>query len=548
MSHSAVTKQTWLRHPALLLRALLAAVLAICCILYIVLSRHWPLIGDASMVHYLVLLMHQGMAPYRDIVDAQMPGTYLLDWVVVHIFGGGAAGLRLFDLTLVSVAGAAMLWIAWPRDRFAGFCAAALFALLHGRDGIPQTAQRDLIIAVLMLLACASSFHAVRRGQSAWLLLFGFCTGLAATIKPNAAPLVLLLLLVAMAVRRKGRNWVPGIVCGLLGLAIPLAASAIFLVRGHAVPYFFGAIHGMWPYYAKLANRPLSYLLTHSASPLMPLVLIWLALLALQKLRPGGTRRAPDWERLALWLCLALGLFSYVSQGKGFPYHRYPLLGFLLLLMEMDFSEALGGSLPPVSEERVGSRWAGVLRGCGALGLAAGALIIAPVSTWKISTYDWRHDEMFSMLHSDLDAQGGASLSGHVQCLDTFSGCINALYRLHLAESTGFLVDFYFWAPQQTLVTEEMRQRFWTAIQANPPKVFIVMQQDFPTESGGYTKVDRWPQFAAYLRDHYTLSAERMPQHWVKRESRAYPPTGYRIYVRKTQPSPKPAAGYAGAP
>ncbi|HEY6445948.1 MAG TPA: hypothetical protein VIY53_05765 [Acidobacteriaceae bacterium] len=537
-----------MRHPALVFRAVLAGALAICCILSIVFSRHWPLIGDASMVHYLVLLMQHGMAPYRDIVDAQMPGTYLLDWVVVHTFGGGAVGLRLFDLTLTTLAGAAMLWIAWPRDRFAGFCAAALLALLHGRDGIPQTAQRDLIIAVLMLLACASAFHAVRRGQSAWLLLFGFCTGLAATIKPTAAPLVLLLVLVAMAVRRHGRAWGAWIAWGIIGLAIPLAASAIFLVRERAMPYFLDAIYGMWPYYAKLANRPLSYLLMHCASPLMPLVLLWLALLVMRKLRPGGAQRAFDWERLALWLCLALGLFSYVSQGKGFPYHRYPLLGFLLLVMEMDFSEALGGSLPPVLEERGRSRWTGVLRSCGAVGLAAGALIIAPVSTWKINTYDWQHDEMFSMLHSDLDALGGASLSGHVQCLDTFSGCINALYRLHLAESTGFLVDFYFWAPQQTSVTDEMRQRFRAAIQANPPKLFIVMQQDFPSESGGYAKVDRWPQFAAYLRDHYTLSAERMPQHRVKRESRAYPPTGYRIYVRKTEPSPNPAPGQAGAP
>lgn len=545
MRKSAGPYSPRIRDPLGLFRAFLAAALALCCILYVVFSRHWPLIGDASMVHYLVLLMGHGMAPYRNIVDAQMPGTYLLDWSVVHTFGGGAVGLRVFDLTLVALAGAAMLWIAWPRDRFAGFCGAALLALLHGRDGIPQTAQRDLIIAVLMLLACASAFHAVRRGQSAWLLLFGFCTGLAATIKPTAGPLVLLLVLVAIAERRQGRRWGPAIRWGLIGLAIPLAAAAIFLVRERAVPYFLDAVRGMWPYYAKLANRPLSYLLTHCASPLMPLVLLWLAMLLLQKLRPSAAQRAFDWERLALWLCLALGLFSYVSQGKGFPYHRYPLLGFLLLLMEMDFSVALGGSLRPVPEERVRSSWTGLLRGCGAIGLTAGALIIAPVSTWKISTYDWQHDEMFTMLQSDVDAQGGASLSGRVQCLDTFSGCINALYRLHLAESTGFLVDFYFWAPEQTPVTEEMRQRFWAAIQANPPRVFIVMEQDFPSETGGYSKIDRWPQFAAYLRDHYTLAAERMPQHWVKRESRAYPPTGYRIYVRKMEPAPNPAPGNA---
>ncbi|HEX4006982.1 MAG TPA: hypothetical protein VHX60_12475 [Acidobacteriaceae bacterium] len=506
------------------LRAGLAAALALCCALYVIFSRHWPMIGDASMVHYLVLLMQHGMAPYRDIVDAQMPGTYLLDWLVIHGFGGGTVGMRVFDLTLVAVAGCALLWIAWPTDRLAGLFAAALLALLHGRDGIPQTAQRDLIIAVLMLLGYAFAFHAVRRGQAAWMLLFGLCAGVAATIKPTALPLALLLALAVVVLKRRGRPWGGSLAWGIVGLAIPAATVAAFLVEERALPYFFDALRGMWPYYARLDNRPLGYLLLHSVSPLMPLVVLWLLMLAVRRAQTPRAERKPDWERVALWLGLALGMFSYVSQRKGFPYHRYPTLAFLLLLMGLEFSEAL--------------RRRGVLRVCGVVGLAAGALIIAPVSTYKISTYDWRHDELFGMLEGDLEKQGGPALSGHVQCLDTYSGCINALYRMDLAESTGFLVDFYFWAPRQTPVTEEMRARFWTAIQQNPPRVFVVMKQDFPNGPDTFGKLQRWPEFDAYLQEHYTLAADRMAQHWVKRESRAYPPTGYRIYVRNDDPAP----------
>ncbi len=511
--------------PESAFRAGLAAVLALCCVLFVFFSRHWPLIGDATLVHYLVLLLDHGFSPYRTIVDAQMPGTYLLDWGVVHFFGGGAVGLRVFDFTLLALAALAMLWITWPWDRFAGFFAAALFALLHGRDGIPQTSQRDLIMAVLMLLAVAAAFHAVRRSQSGWMFLFGFCTATATSIKPTAAPVALLLILAAIVLRRNGRPLFWYMAWGIVGLILPCLAVALFLIKERSIPAFLQAIRGMWPYYATLDNRPWGYLLRHSISPLLFLVLLWMMLLLLKGIRWRKEPAAPwHWERFALWMGLALGFFSYLSQRKGYPYHRYPVLAFLLLLMALDFSDAL--------------RRHGVLRLCGIIGLAAGALIIAPMSVYKISTYDWRYDQLFTMLRSDLQHEGGASLSGHVQCLDTSAGCINALYRMKLVESTGFLVDFYFWAPRQTPVTEQMRRRFWTALQENPPKVFVVMKQDFPNGPDTYDKITRWPEFANYLSQDYTLAADRVAGTWVKRESRSYPPTSYRIYVRKTEAAP----------
>jgi hypothetical protein len=503
------------------LRRALAGVLATCCALYVVVTRHWPLIGDATTVHYLVLLMRNGMAPYRDIVDAQMPGTYLLDWVVVHLVGGGAAGLRIYDLTLVALAGAAMIWIAGPGERFAGFFAGALLALVHGRDGIPQAAQRDLIIAVLMLGSYAFAFHAVRRGRAWWMLLSGICAGMAGTIKPTALPVGLVLLaVVVMALRKQGRGWGTYAAWSVAGMALPVAAVAVFLARERALAAFWDAVHGMWPYYARLAPRPLGWLLLHSVSPLLPLVAVWGVVLVARAVVRSEPEERPGWERVALWLGLAMGLLSYLGQRKGYPYHRYPLLVFLLLLIALDLSDALGRR--------------GVLRMCGAVGLAVGALILAPVSLYKITTYDWRSDELYAMLAGDLNRLGGPQLSHHVQCLDTFSGCINALDRMQLVESTGFLLDFFFWPPQPGPVTEEMREKFWTAIHENPPWVLVVMREDFPNGTETYEKLNRWPEFAEYLKENYRLDAERMPEHWVKRESRPDPPTGYRIYVWKT--------------
>ena len=78
----------------------LCTVVLACLALLVILTLHWPLVGDAVSVHYLILLLDHGMAPYRQIVDAQMPGTYLVDWAALHVFGGSAIGLRLFDYFL----------------------------------------------------------------------------------------------------------------------------------------------------------------------------------------------------------------------------------------------------------------------------------------------------------------------------------------------------------------------------------------------------------------------------------------------------------------
>ncbi|MBB6147038.1 hypothetical protein HNQ77_005023 [Silvibacterium bohemicum] len=426
----------------------------------------------------------------------------------------------MFDFTLLVLATLAMLWIAWPHSRFAGFYAGALLALLHGRDGIPQTAQRDLIIAVLMLGACAFAIHAVRNVKSWPMLGCGLCSGIALTIKPTAAPLGLLLLLPIILPRGpRSLKLSRYLFAGIVGLAGPVAASLVFLQREGSVPEFMIAVRGMWPYYSKLAPRSIGYLLLHSISPLLPLVLLWVVMLVVSAARELPWRRPWNPERVALWIGLGIGFLSYIGQRKGFPYHRYPALAFLLLMMGLDFAAVL--------------RRPGVLRICGVIGLAAGALIIAPVSAYKTAGYDWRNQELFTMLRSDLEQQGGAGLSGNVQCLDEFSGCINALYRMDLVQSTGFLVDFYFWAPHQTQVTEAMRQRFWSAIQQKPPRVFVVMKQDWPEATATYSKLNQWPQFADYLGANYNLAVDRSPQTWVKWESRPYPTMSYRIYVRK---------------
>ena len=59
-----------------------------------------------------------------------------------------------------------------------------------------------------------------------------------------------------------------------------------------------------------------------------------------------------------------------------------------------------------------------------------------------IHRYRWWETDFITSLEQNLNALGGQRLSGHIQCIDTISGCGNALYRMRLEPANGLLVDF----------------------------------------------------------------------------------------------------------
>src|ERR1700761_9495357 len=171
-----------------------------CVALFMVRTWHWPLVGDAPLMHYVVFLMDHGRVPYRDIVDINLPGTYLIEGLVIHLFGGGSLAWRIFDFSLVGPVAAAMAAMARPYNWFATVFAATIFLFIHGRDGLIQLGQRDLMSTALLLLAYAFLFRGMRSQEDekrfSAFALFGLCAGVSATVKPTAlilGPVLLML-------------------------------------------------------------------------------------------------------------------------------------------------------------------------------------------------------------------------------------------------------------------------------------------------------------------------------------------------------------------
>jgi hypothetical protein len=126
-------------------------------------------------------------------------------------------------------------------------------------------------------------------------------------------------------------------------------------------------------------------------------------------------------------------------------------------------------------------------------------------------------------LEADLQHIGPDRLQRNVQCLDMVDGCMNALYHLGIVQQTGRTGDNLLFATNPSLaVVQRDRQQFWDGLVPHPPDVFVLSDEQF-LDPASFDKLNRWPQFAQYLTDHYDLISAHSFNIDV----------AYRIYARK---------------
>jgi hypothetical protein len=486
-------------------KILLSVYFFVCIGIFVVSTAHWKQVNDPAQLSYLCFLMDHGMAPYRDLLEINMPGIYLVNWSVMHVLGEGSWAWRTFDFSLLAAAAWAMIVIARPYDWLAGVFGATLFALYHGRDGPGQAGQRDFIIAVLLLCAYAFLFEFFRRRSDWKMFAFGLCGGFAATIKPMPLPfLIFILVLAAIHLKSTGEPILRPTLYALLGLLVPFAIVGAWIVSKHSAGSFWYLLRVELPFYQSLGRLGFLKLMTLAASPsVASLALIALAIALLKW-------RGWNWENKLLVAGIIFGLASFFWQGKGFPYHRYPMFAFLFLWVALQIVTGL--------------------RARGAVGILAAtglifAVILLPLYLRTASRRVW-DSQFIDSLTADLEHLGGHELSGHVQCIYMQADCDDALYRMRLVQSTGLFYDYLIFGSSQQQVVRDEREKFWQQFQKNPPRVVVVGSGLYP-DIYGYAMLASWPLFQQELATHYSLY-----------DDRSFPPaeTGqraYRIYVEK---------------
>ena len=484
-----------------------AAITAVCVLAAIIWSRRWPLFHDAAIMHYVVFLMDHGWRPYVDIVDINMPGSYMVEWFAVHTFGLGSVAWRLFDLATMAVVLISAVLIASKQDRLAGLLGGMAILLFHLSNGPADVGERDWNLMVFLLAGFAVYVLALRRRQPRLFFVFAALSGFAAAIKPPAFPFPFALLLLAgLHLRRDRQPLRPWLLAAFAGACVPAAAVCLFLWHYHAFAAFLGIARGLVPFYAVNGNLPLPYLL-HVA---LGIYLLGIALIAAWVCWvQAGWRR---WNTQALLLGILFGGFLFLSQRKGWQQHKATLFAFLLLWITMEFAPGL---------RAVASR----SRFASAAGLGLLTLLLV---TWTLPV---RNFPFFvpgaAAIEADLQPIGTQALTRNVQCVEMVSGCIHALYDLRLQPSTGFLFDSFLFTPSPDAAVQTLRSRFLTELTQQPPAILIVGASDWGVAgSVSYARLAAWPAFQQFLDHDYTLQHDYNAGPIIDRGS-------YRLYHRR---------------
>ena len=464
-------------------------------------SLGWPLIHDAALFHYIGWLMGQGLVPYRDIFDMNMPGIYLVHWAIVSTVGVGDLGWRLIDLGwLVATAGALFVFCLPLGGREGAAAAALLFTLYHLAGGAWRAGQRDFLLCVFLAAGASGLARAWERPGSLWpLALAGAAFAAALTLKPYGPALYWLVGIVvgAFAARRGWRTALAG--AGATaggGLAVLALVFGWLAWKGGLGAFVAVYTEYVLPFYGFLGREPLWQAVGgHTyARPLMVL---------LGALVLGGCFVAaqPDFgirRRLAA-LGIAAGLFHFVMQGKGWEYHLYPLALFLCALAAPAF----------------GARTR--LARAAAVVLFAATVLVLGAKGAQAMDVSWIDDKARRVAALTADLAPRVPPGATVQVMDTTEGGVHALLRLGVREPTRFIYDFHFFHDVGDPRIQALRGEFLTGLERGRPAAVVVMRDAWPRR--GYERLGAFPALRDLLARDYMLTVDG---------------DGYRIYAKRS--------------
>jgi hypothetical protein len=476
--------------PTLAASALLAGALA-------VRSLGWPLIHDAPLFHYVAWLMRQGLVPYRDIFDMNLPGVYLLHWAVLATAGGSDLAWRLFDLGWLAATAALLFAFCRPLGGGMGAAGAALlFVLYHLAGGAWHVGQRDFLLCLFLAAGACGIARAWDRGGSRLALLCGGAAlGAGLTVKPYAVGLFWLgsAAAGAAAARRAGRAALPGAVAVLgAGLTVPALVFGWLGWRGGLGAFWEALVGYVIPFYSRLGREPLwTSLSGHAYGRILLALLGGLALwgLLVSAAPSFGIRR-----RLAA-LGVVAGALHFALQGKGWEYHLYPLVFFLCALAAPAGEAVAAGA----------SRTRALARAAAVILFATTALVLAAKGVEAMGA-EWIDAKARRVAAITRDLGPLVPAGGTAQVLDVTEGGIHALLRLGLRQPTRFLYDFHFFHDETAPRILALRAELVTGLERGRPAAVVVLRDSWLER--GYDRLDRFPELRDLLARDYALAVQ----------------------------------------
>ena len=434
-------------------------------------SRDWPLVGDATVFHFIAGQMRMGAVPYRDIADVNMPLTYAIHAAVVAVGGMSDLAWRVFDLLALAVLGFFILILMAPAGRAPAILAALAVVTMHLLLGPYAAGQRDFLMCIPAVAGAWASARAEEDKplRVLWLALAGALGMTAASIKPTG---VLLLLLPALTTKLRRRD-VVAIVGGASAVALVVIVA---LAASGGLGAFITMARELLPAYSAMGARPLPEVLTalQWAAPIAGLALA--AALSLAGSTRSSFTTSPR-ARAAMGLA-AFGLLHLLAQQKGWAYHIYPLaIGLACWGAWALAALARNRALVCLSVMALGLGW-------GVIDSARRVEDTAPLRAAAA---------MAAALEQHLPR------GARVQTLDADNGAFLAMGRAGMRQATPHIQWF-----SLLLAQEPVRQQFLAALAADPPAAVLLTNAQWP-KWPGFEAVDEWPQLASFLAAHYDL-------------------------------------------
>jgi hypothetical protein len=466
-------------------------------------STRWPIAHDEAPLFYEAFLMRaDGLVPYRDLFDFQMPGSFVAYSILGVLSGFNAFHIRILDLLIL----AALLVITFLAMRRFGktpaLAAAILFGFKYLQGGPSMSLQREYLLLIFVALAVWISMRDELTLKHR--LTLGILFGLAAVIKPHAAIGLIPILFfdISDIIQRLKPTLLKAAATSILptaaGFLIPVLAMIAWLgFTGALIPFVTIAVN-YWPLYSQVNGQ---MEVTAGAARM--------SLLLNQTLHLGGQ---------ALWLIpAAIGVYFNQNKktyllaslalcyaiyptfsGQFFPYHYLPFIYFIILLASLSI---------PTFDLRPSTFSSFILHLSSfilffAL-LSPSQTFIRQIKNKPIATSTDRAVEIVNFLEKNLET------GDTVQPLDWTGGTLLAMLETRAHIATPYVFDFYFYHHVSHPYIQSLRADFMTNLQTASPRFIIeVAAADKPWVTGPDTSRE-FPELRAFLDENYSVTIQK---------------------------------------
>ena len=472
------------------------------------LSLQWTIAHDEAPLFYEAFLMRaEGLVPYRDLFDFQMPGSFIAYFILGLLSGFDDLRIRILDLVILAVLSIITYFAMRRFGKTSALAAPILFGLEYLQGGPSMSLQREYLLLVFLALAVWVSMRGITTLKQR--ITLGLLFGLAAVIKPHAAIGLIPILLFDIADISKRSNislprsaWT-SLLPAALGFAVPILAVIAWLAFTNALTPFISIAVNYWPLYSQI----------NGAMELNTGTARW-AFLFGQLPRLGGHwlwlipaligiyfhQHKQTWLLASLALCYAI---YPAFSGQFFSYHFIPFTYFISLLASLTVEFPLSSSTRSVHPSRLV-----FIFQLSSLILVLSLLLpsrtfIRQLQGKPVATSTDRAGEIARFLDANL--QPGDT----VQPLDWTGGTLLAMLESRSRIATPYVFDFYFYHHVSHPYIQSLRADFMNDLQsANPRFIVEVTAEDKPWVSGADSSRS-FPGLRLYLNENYSVTIQK---------------------------------------